>query len=60
MEEISNVADFCICFNEGESLVCLLVVEMFLENLSDEVHAFKDADPHVFVCLDYDEPWMID
>jgi hypothetical protein len=60
MEKISNVADFCIHFSEGESLVCLLVVEMFLENLSDEVIMFKDADPHVFVCFDNDEPWMID
>jgi hypothetical protein len=60
MEEISSVADFCICFIRGESLVCLLVVEVFLENLSDEVFAFKDADPNVFVCFNDDELWMID
>jgi hypothetical protein len=40
-------------------VVCLLVVEVFLENC-DEVFAFKDADPHVFVSFDDDEGWMVD
>ena len=60
MDEISSVADFCICVVRGESLVCLLVVEVFLENLSNEVFVFKDADPHVFVCFDDDEFWVVD
>ena len=60
MEEMSNVADFCVHFGKGESLVCLLVVEVILENLSDEVLAFEDADSHIFVCFSDDEPWVID
>ncbi len=40
MEEISSVADFCICFVRGEFLVCLFVIEVFPANFGNEVFAF--------------------
>jgi hypothetical protein len=60
MEEISSVADFCVHFDREECSVCLFVIGVFMENLSDEVFSFKDADPHVFVCFNNDEFWMVD